>query len=273
MFINKEQYLLCGEFAKSVGTTKHTLFHYDKLDLLKPEIVLENGYRYYSVSQINVFLVIELLKELDMPLKDIKSYMDKRDPHTFIQLLNEEEEIIEDKIKKLKKLKKRVSEQKIFLKSILEEDLREIQIKYFPKQYLFLKNIKSYDNKAMAKDICNLVQSARIYDIVSPYGIGACLHNEEIKQKGYGCYKSIYYLLDTKPKQGQTLIKPEGKYLCAYHVGSFTTIYKCYDRIIEYAKLHNLKLDDIVYEDMMIDEIAVQNPEDYVLRLSMRIIE
>lgn len=40
----------------------------------------ENGYRYYSQEQYDVFMVIAALKELGMPLLDIKAYLDRRDP-------------------------------------------------------------------------------------------------------------------------------------------------------------------------------------------------
>ena len=44
-------YMTTGEFAKMVGVTKDTLFHYDDINLFSPEIVGENGYRYYSINQ------------------------------------------------------------------------------------------------------------------------------------------------------------------------------------------------------------------------------
>lgn len=36
-----DRYLSCGEFAKTVGTTKHTLFHYDEIGLFQPELIKE----------------------------------------------------------------------------------------------------------------------------------------------------------------------------------------------------------------------------------------
>ena len=35
---NRDAYLTTGEFAKLAGVSKHTLFHYDKIGLLSPEI-------------------------------------------------------------------------------------------------------------------------------------------------------------------------------------------------------------------------------------------
>ncbi|MDU4892145.1 MAG: MerR family transcriptional regulator [Clostridium sp.] len=72
MNINLQNYFTTGEFAKLVGVTKHTLFHYDDIGVFSPEIKKDNDYRYYSVFQIEAFYVIYTLKELEMPLKEIK---------------------------------------------------------------------------------------------------------------------------------------------------------------------------------------------------------
>ena len=70
--MNQERYIKTGEFAKLVGVTKHTLFYYDKIGLFSPEIKLENGYRFYSFDQLDVFDVIQTLRELDVSLEEIK---------------------------------------------------------------------------------------------------------------------------------------------------------------------------------------------------------
>ena len=45
--MNKDKYLTTVEFAKIMNVTKNTLFHYDKIGLLSPEVNLHNDYRYY----------------------------------------------------------------------------------------------------------------------------------------------------------------------------------------------------------------------------------
>ena len=64
-------YLTTGEFAKICGVNKQTLFHYDQIGILCPEIMGDNGYRYYSYLQLDTYNTIAMLKELDMPLSEI----------------------------------------------------------------------------------------------------------------------------------------------------------------------------------------------------------
>ncbi|MGN0072837.1 MAG: MerR family transcriptional regulator [Coriobacteriales bacterium] len=69
-----------GQFAELCGVKKQTLFHYDDIGLLRPELVEENGYRRYSYSQYQTFLLISCLKEAGMSLTEIKDYLEEDDP-------------------------------------------------------------------------------------------------------------------------------------------------------------------------------------------------
>ncbi|MEK3994944.1 MerR family transcriptional regulator [Psychrobacillus sp. FSL K6-2365] len=82
---NLRKYFTTGEFAKLCNVKKQTLFHYDEIGLLSPEIKNEKGYRYYSYHQFDVFNVIELLKEVDMPLKEIKLFLNNKTPDELIE--------------------------------------------------------------------------------------------------------------------------------------------------------------------------------------------
>ena len=42
--------LTTGEFAKLCNVTKHTLYHYNDIGILKPDSCDENGYRMYNYS-------------------------------------------------------------------------------------------------------------------------------------------------------------------------------------------------------------------------------
>lgn len=73
MSSNSEYFLSSGEFAKMCNTTRDTLRHYHDMGILIPQKNEENGYYYYSVSQITSFYFINIFRQLDTPLKNIKS--------------------------------------------------------------------------------------------------------------------------------------------------------------------------------------------------------
>ena len=64
-----KKYFKTIEFAETCCVTKHTLFHYDNIGILKPEAVAKNGYRYYSINQ---FLTLLKEKKKDLEAERIK---------------------------------------------------------------------------------------------------------------------------------------------------------------------------------------------------------
>lgn len=60
-----------SEFQKLVETTRETLLHYDEIGLFKPVKRANNGYRYYSVNQVQDFLYIKALRDMQLSLQAI----------------------------------------------------------------------------------------------------------------------------------------------------------------------------------------------------------
>lgn len=65
------------ELANFSGTSIRTLHYYDKIDLLKPCCIEQNGYRKYNEDSLSRLQQIMYLKEMDLPLKEIKKIMDQ----------------------------------------------------------------------------------------------------------------------------------------------------------------------------------------------------
>ncbi len=63
------------EVAKLSGVTIKTLYHYQKIGLLMPERIAENGYRYYGDKELERLQQILFYRELDFPLEKIKAAM------------------------------------------------------------------------------------------------------------------------------------------------------------------------------------------------------
>lgn len=68
--------LSVGELARRVGLTSKALRHYDRLGLLTPARVSDDGYRWYDESQVVVAGQIARLRELDVPLEIVRACLD-----------------------------------------------------------------------------------------------------------------------------------------------------------------------------------------------------
>ena len=65
-----------NEVSKLTGVSVRTLHHYDAIGLLKPTTVSEAGYRLYDDTALERLQQILLFRELEFPLKEIKSILD-----------------------------------------------------------------------------------------------------------------------------------------------------------------------------------------------------
>ena len=76
--------LSIGEFSKICKVSTKTLRYYDEIGLIKPsKINQENGYRYYSIEQLETMLFINRLKQYRFSLEEIKAII------TSEEILNE----------------------------------------------------------------------------------------------------------------------------------------------------------------------------------------
>ena len=64
------------EFAKIASTSRKTLQYYDEIGLFSPAYVGENGYRYYLLHQLDQLALIAVLRDLGLPLREIKQYQE-----------------------------------------------------------------------------------------------------------------------------------------------------------------------------------------------------
>lgn len=267
-----KRYLTAGEFAKITGTTKHTLFHYDAIELFSPQYRAENGYRYYSVEQIEIFDVILTLRELDMPLEQIKRYLQQRSPQAFLDLMAQEKALIHTKIALLKKTRSWLDEKTQQLEQILEKDLDQLELLNFPEQYLIMTYSPLGEAVEVAEKISQLYLYCEKNNCKSPYNVGYIQYFDTLQQGLYEEYHTVYLLFDRPPKGVSYNVKKEGIYLCAYHKGHWKNIKDTYQKLFAYSEINHLKLENDYYEDYLLDELTVDGPENYVTRISARVI-
>lgn len=271
--MNKERYLTTGEFAKIAGVTKHTLFHYDDIGLFGPEIRLSNGYRYYTCNQLEVFDVIYTLKELGMPLAEIKSYIQGRTAEHLLEMLEKENQTLQKKIKELKRAQKWIREKSASIRKTVATDIEEINLEFHKSQYLLMAEVGEGDERFWAIEIAKLMDFSEKHGVRSPYGIGYRQNRIDIEQGIYNNYHAIYEVLNEKPARLLCEEKEEGTYLVAYHKGRWQEIGNTYQRIATYMKENHIEPEQYFYEDTLLDSLATKREEEYLTMISCRVRE
>lgn len=97
-----------NEFAKLCGVTPRTLKYYETRGLIRPARIAENGYRYYSLSQIDEISAILLFRDYGFSLEEIKTLMDQDDLAGIGQRMGMMLSIIKEQKKKLEQQEKNI---------------------------------------------------------------------------------------------------------------------------------------------------------------------
>ncbi|CAM4262057.1 MerR family transcriptional regulator [Saccharibacillus endophyticus] len=94
--------LTVHEVVNITGTTARTLHHYDRIGLLKPAKVKENGYRLYDRANLERLQIILFLKETGLRLEDIAIVLELPEPERR-QALHKHRERLMDKKNRLER--------------------------------------------------------------------------------------------------------------------------------------------------------------------------
>lgn len=262
--------LTVSQFAKLHNVNKRTLHYYDEIGIFSPDYKGDNGYRYYDYMQGVDFEYIKMLKELNMGLDEIKKYIDNPNEEDFkeiaevkikeinqeIKLLNRRKEVLEDKLQKLSKCDE--VRNKNYMKVVeCEEE------KFFYTPFKFedddLKQLISH-----IKDVWTVDEYCK--------GIGSFVSVEKIQRGEFEEYDGLFIEMLDDINSDNTIIKPKGKYICAYHMGDWDTLPDFYGEIVEYAEENNLTLVGYSFEIGM-NDFAISDMEDYITQIMIRVEE
>lgn len=265
---NLNKYFNTGEFAKLCNVKKQTLFHYDDIGIFSPEIKDEKGYRYYSYPQFDVFNVITILKEINMPLKEIKTYLDNRTPEALINLFEEKILQVDKDIEVLKRMRKLMETKISITKKACNMDYSKISIEYLDEEYLVLsKSIENVSHKEYLKIISEHMNYCNISNLNSGYSIGAMINKENILAGVKDNYSYLYTKLSSKENLPYLFTKPKGIYCIAFHQGDYREIDSTYKRILKFLKNLNLEISRYAFEEFILDETSVKGYENYVTQV------
>ena len=262
-----------GEFAALCGVTRHTLFHYDAIGIFSPAIRGENGYRYYAPVQIEVFQVIALLKELGMPLSQIKAYLDRRSPGELLALLEGEEAVLTEKLARLRRQRALIRRKAELTRQAMAVRPGQVTVEQQPQRwYVSTAAPGITDADKYAHILARHLDYCQTHRVESPYALGAILPVEAARQGDWGGYTHCYTQVD-KPLRGVRLMTaPAGPYLTYCHAGSFDTVREGYRCLLDWAGHHRLNLGERFWEDVLLDELAGKGYDQYLLRLSVPIV-
>jgi DNA-binding transcriptional MerR regulator len=266
------KYLTTGEFAKLCKVNKQTLFYYDQIGLLTPVLKNEKRYRYYSIRQIELFFVIDLLKELGMSLNDIQQYMQNKSPESFLSLMYQKKEEIVKRRQEIEAKEKMIEAKIALMEEASNLDFSQVTLEQLPEATLYLsRNIQNIIDEEFVEFISDFINELNVSHLDSGYPIGVITKREQVIRGEFSNY-SYLYIEQPNPKVGYPYFQAvKGEFLIGYHIGDEKTIHKTYKRLFSEMERLDLSLGDYVFEEYIYDTVVKNHTKHYVTKIMMQI--
>lgn len=256
-----------GQFVKLHNINKRTLHYYDDIQLFSPAHKGENGYRYYTYMQSATLEMLLALRELNMSIEEIYSFMKSRNQQTFREIVENKTAEIDRTITQLNDIRSLLKHKANCLDVCAKSDLTCIDILTFDTEYLLLSKpiTGTYD----ADDFAVLIEHShyahghRLFN----KSYGCMISAENICNGNFDSYTCFFTRVDDR--HSGSFVKPAGQYIRAFCKGDWDMLPETYRRITDFAEEQGLTLTGYAYEEGL-NEAAIDDMSDYVTMITVR---
>ncbi len=264
----EEKRYTTGEFANYFGIKKDTLFYYDRIGLFRPAGVEDNGYRYYTSSQVDMFWTLLSLREIGLSVKTLQEYFREPSPERLKELAAEQIQKIDAEMKKLRKIKGLLTDISQGIKEAVNAVPGQVKMEMLPdRRFLY-----SRENKGKA-DTSN-EEWKEIYDdfarenrIAGAACVGSVISQADLARGQFGYVNRLF---TESPGRGGT-VRRGGIYAVYYYKGSYDGLPEIYPYILSEIERQGFAAAGDAYEEYLIAEIAAGCEEDYMTKIVIRV--
>lgn len=272
MTIKKNKLLKINDFANLCGTNRKTLIYYDNIGLFSPIFRDINGYRYYSYQQYDNFSIISALKELNMPLCDIKNFIDNRSPELLVDSLKKQKNEIKKHIANLTKVSSLIDSIINITEESKDIDIDKIYLVEEDEEYFILsKKINEDTEHSFLQIISDLLNYCTEKNINNNFNLGAILSKENLLNKDFSKIDYLFIKSTKKICSKYLYTKPKGKYVVGYHIGDYKTTFLTYNKLLKFIDEHNLKPCGNSYELELLNCLSYSDTNNYVTKISINV--
>ncbi len=260
-----------GEVAKQQNISRQTLLFYDKIGLFCPVWVdPQNGYRYYSASQLDYLDTICIMKKIGFSLEEIKAHMQGYTIEHSIEALHRQLAVVEGKIAELQMIKSRAEHRCRELEQVatLRKNSRNVTVEDQPARCLLLQKVEppfSLEDVSLATKRC-FVRSFKdqlpIY-----YQSGAIVPLHRVLQQRYTEAEYAFLPIEGAGAAHDVLQLPAGRCVCTYHIGNYSAVAGAYRRLLDYCRANGLTIVSDSYEFAINDYLSTGDESEYITKI------
>lgn len=265
------QFFSIGELSRLQNISRQTLIYYDKIGLFCPAYVdPDNGYRYYSWSQLDSLDTILIMKKIGFSLDEIKEHMKHYTLDSSICALQKQLTIINGQISELQIIKNRIEHRcrQMELSRSVRETGDSVTEETLHRQYILLQEVEapgSLDQTSLATKQCFVRAFREKLPIF--FQSGAIVPYPHIIEGNYTQASFAFVPIEKKGAIDHVKELPKGRCVSTYHIGDYRSIGSSYERILAYCRKHRLRIVSDSYEFAINDYLSTGDEAEYVTKI------
>ncbi|MEC2967023.1 MerR family transcriptional regulator [Bacillus cereus] len=275
MLLNKR--FTIGEMAKMHNIAESTLRYYDEKGIFHPSIVdPQTNYRYYTIDQFSLLDTIKFLRQLNIPLKEIKKYIDERNPAYALNLLEKQQEMMLKKQREIEYALAKMEHRIHLIKEATKAKAEQMVIKEIPQRKITAIAVAPNTTDDMFEYYIHSLQKnmRQMDDSLFSGDIGVTVAKKGLIQNEFQAYSSVFILLDYMPFEVQSSDEiKEGMFACVYHHGPYEETDETYKKLMKYIDQEGYEISGDAIEIALIDWSVTEDPEEQVTEIQIPIMK
>jgi DNA-binding transcriptional MerR regulator len=240
--------LTIGEFSRASYLTIKTLRHYHDVGLLEPaQVDSSSGYRYYRADQIAAAQTIRRLRELEMPVEQVKGVLHTADA-------GERNALIAAHLERMEQQLERTTDAVASLRALLQEPEGAIAVEFravTPTPALSISAVVSLDAlvswwTAAFEELTGTMAANGL----RPAGNSGALYAQEVFEQAHGEVVVFVPVAERVGAAGRVrpLTVPAAELAVTIHHGAHDDFDRSYGALGRYLAEHDLKVEEPVRE-------------------------
>lgn len=260
-----------GELSKYQKISKQTLIFYDKIGLFRPAYVdPNNGYRYYSASQIDYLDTILLMKKIGFSLNEIKDHMQHYNIDSSLVALRNQLTVIDRQIQELRLIRNRLLHRCVQMENarIYTEKESPVILEDVPVQHLLVQEVEepcTLREISIATKKCfanSFQQQLPVF-----FQCGVIVPFQKIREERFTEASHAFLPIEETDKISGIRQLPAGKCACIYHIGDYLSIGHSYRKLLDYCEAHSLEIISDSYEFCINDYLTTHDENEYITKI------
>ncbi len=214
-----KQFYQIHELAKLFDLCPDTLRYYEEKGLLHP-VRGENRYRMYGIQDVCTLNIIRALRELGLPTRAIRAYLERRSVGETLALLDREEALLRRRMAELEAALVEARVRRARLERYRGVEAGRVSFRREEaRPYVFLE-----EDIILEKEIDFLLKKLEhrhqdYLKIIGSQCMGAAVDEEWLSRGVYNHFSRVFFL--TEPGLPYDDALPAGEYACLYYRGAY----------------------------------------------------